>query len=210
MKALDTWGRSLLASCHLQAFTSCGLSWCRDSLHLLCYCAGLLIQRKKVLQLGCTSSLFSLPLSPAETSTHTSSLYLFPSTHSATHSQQDGCLFNPKPLMESAYCLWSTYSRWVNISQLRPLFFFPPWPQPEKALAGVAKSLSRAWYWPCLWLYFSSSLLLCRASCSGVILLVRAPGWYYCMLCCYKYWVWFGHKHTFLVNSKTCTWSSLC
>lgn len=94
--------------------------------------------------------------------------------------------------MESAYCLWSTYSWWVNISQLRPLFFFPAWPQPEKVLAGLAKSLSRAWYWLCVWLDFSSSLLLCRASCSGVKLLVRAPGWYYCMLCFCKYRVLFG------------------
>lgn len=102
-----------------------------DPLHQLCYCGWIVSEWTNVLRLGCTSSLFSFTLSPAETSSLTSPLLSFSHTHSATHSQQDGCLFNPKPLMESAYCLWSTYSQWANFSQLRPLCFFstpaPAW-----------------------------------------------------------------------------------
>ncbi len=130
-KYLTLGGRSLLASCHLQAFTYCSLSWCRDSLHLLCHCAGLLTQRKNGSPAGLHFFSLLAPFIPHRNLyTHQFPLS-FSHTHSATQSQQDGCLFNPKPVMESAYCLWSTYSRWVNISQLRPLFFFPPWLQPE-------------------------------------------------------------------------------
>lgn len=85
---------------------------------------------------------FSLPLSPAETSTLTSALYLFPIRAQPHIPSKDGCLFNLKPLMESAYCLWSTYSWWVNISHLRPFsFFFHRCPSLKKVLAGLAKSL---------------------------------------------------------------------
>lgn len=122
---------------------------------------------------------FSLPFIPCrDFSSHHFPLS-FSHTQSIPHSQQDGCLFNPKPLMEGAHCLWSTYSRWVNMSQLKPLFFFTPWPQLKKGQVGLAKSLGRAWQGLCS----SSSLWLFRISCSGV----RAPGWYNCTLCFYKY-----------------------
>lgn len=112
---------------------------------LLCCCRGSLIQWKRLLQL----SLLTPFIPCRDLYTHQFPLS-FSNTHSATHSQHDGCLFNPKPLMESAYCLYSTYSRWVNISQLRPLFSFHRGPQPENLLAGLAKSSSRAWYSLCL------------------------------------------------------------
>lgn len=131
-------------SCRLE-LTSCSLSVSRFVASTVLLYRLLHLEKK-----GSPAGLYSFSLltpSISHRDLHTHQLPLsFSHTHSATHSLQDGCLFNPKPLMESAYCLWSTYSRWVNISQLRPLCFFPPWPQPEKVLAGLAKSLSRAWY----------------------------------------------------------------
>lgn len=67
--------------------------------------------------------VFSLPLSPAGTSTLTSSLYLFP-IHTQPHIlSRAGCLFNTKLFMESAHCLCSMYSWWTNSFLLR-LFRF--------------------------------------------------------------------------------------
>lgn len=158
------------------AFTSCSLSWCLGSLHLLRYC---------------WVALLFTPCIPCR-DLHTHPLSFSP-THS--HSQQDGCLFNPKPSMESAYCLWFTYSRWANISQLRPLFSFYRGPSLKKYelvwpshQAGPGTHYARDSTFP---LPPPPRLLFCVS---------RAPGWYYRMLCFYKYRLWFGHKYTYLVN----------
>lgn len=127
---------------------------------------------------------FSLPFIPCrDFSPLTTSLYLFP-IHNQSHIPSRTGVYLTLSLWWRVLIVSGphTVGGWICLSKSHCFFYTVAPTEKRTSWSGqvIRQGLVQG-------LCSSSSLWLFRTSCSGVLLLVRAPGWYNCTLCFYKY-----------------------